>query len=117
MTSSRFQNRPDAHALLNKAVTPSVSVELSVLEVGLEVCRDYGKLIERIHQDFAARLKDPMLQIEVAGSAWLNGLKQEGRISLEQYNKELEEADAEIERGEFLNHEVALKEIRSWRES
>jgi hypothetical protein len=45
------------------------------------------------------------------------GLKQEGRISLEQYNKELEEADAEIERGEFLNHEVALKEIRSWRES
>jgi retron-type reverse transcriptase len=45
------------------------------------------------------------------------GLKQEGKISPEKYNKELEEADTEIERGEFLTHEMALKEIRSWRES
>ena len=44
------------------------------------------------------------------------GLKNEGRISIEQYNKELEEADAEIERSEFLTHEEALKEVRSWRE-
>jgi hypothetical protein len=44
------------------------------------------------------------------------GLKNEGRISLEQYNLELEEADLEIERGEFYVHEDALKEIRSWKE-
>lgn len=44
------------------------------------------------------------------------GLKNEGRISLEQYNLELEEADSEIERGEFYVHEDALKEIRSWKE-
>jgi predicted transcriptional regulator len=44
------------------------------------------------------------------------GLKSEGRISLEQYNAELEEADTEIESGNFLNHEDAMKEIRSWRE-
>jgi hypothetical protein len=44
------------------------------------------------------------------------GLKNEGRISLEQYNKELEEADAEIERGDYLTHKVALKAIRSWRD-
>lgn len=37
------------------------------------------------------------------------------RISLEQYNKELDEAEAEIDRGEFLTHEEAAKEIRSWR--
>jgi predicted transcriptional regulator len=43
-------------------------------------------------------------------------LKHEGKVGLEQYNCELEEADAEIERGEFLSHEEALKEIRSWRE-
>ncbi len=43
------------------------------------------------------------------------GLKNEGRISLEQYNKELEEADAEIEKGDFLTHEDALKEVRAWR--
>lgn len=44
------------------------------------------------------------------------GLKNEGRISLEQYNLELEEADSEIERGEFYVHEDALKEIRLWRD-
>lgn len=44
------------------------------------------------------------------------GLKNEGRISLEQYNLELEDADSEIERGEFYVHEDALKEIRSWKE-
>ncbi|MEM7551078.1 MAG: hypothetical protein AAF363_15450 [Bacteroidota bacterium] len=37
------------------------------------------------------------------------------RISLEQYNKELDEAEAEIDRGEFLTHEEAVKEVRSWR--
>lgn len=37
------------------------------------------------------------------------------RISLDQYNKELDEAEAEIDRGEFLTHEEAVKQIRSWR--
>jgi hypothetical protein len=36
-------------------------------------------------------------------------------ISLEQYNLELEEADSEIEHGDFFVHEEALKEIRSSR--
>ncbi len=43
------------------------------------------------------------------------GLKNEGRISIQQYNKELDEADAEIEKGEFLTHDEARKEVRSWR--
>lgn len=34
----------------------------------------------------------------------------------ERYNRELEEADAEIDSGEFLTHDEALKEIKSWRE-
>lgn len=38
------------------------------------------------------------------------------QISVEQYTRELEEADAEIDRGEYINNEEALKEIRSWRE-
>ena len=38
------------------------------------------------------------------------------RIGVEQYNQELEEADTEIDRGEYLTHEEAIKEIRSWRE-
>jgi hypothetical protein len=65
------------------------------------------KEIERVEDLSLLRLLKSMLHY---------GLKNEGRISLEQYNLELEEADLEIERGEFYVHEDALKEIRSWKE-
>lgn len=65
------------------------------------------KEIEQLEDVSLVRILKSMLQY---------GLRNEGRISLEQYNRELEEADAEVERGEFLTHEEALKEIRSWRE-
>lgn len=37
-------------------------------------------------------------------------------ISLEQYNREIEEANDEIEKGIYLSHEDAVKEIQAWRE-
>lgn len=37
-------------------------------------------------------------------------------ISLEQYNGEIEEANDEIEKGIYLSHEDAVKEIQAWRE-
>ena len=42
------------------------------------------------------------------------GLKNEGRISIEQYNRELEEAEAEIDRGEFITHEELKKQMKAW---
>jgi len=42
------------------------------------------------------------------------GLKNEGRISVEQYNRELEEAEAEIDRGEFVTHEELKKQMKAW---
>ncbi len=36
-------------------------------------------------------------------------IEQDGRISIEQYNKELEQADAEIEAGDFVLHEDVVK--------
>ena len=36
--------------------------------------------------------------------------------SIEQYNADLEQADREIEQGDYITHEEAIKEIRSWRE-
>lgn len=42
------------------------------------------------------------------------GLKNEGRISIEQYNKDLEEAEAEIDRGEFITHEDLKKQMKDW---
>ncbi len=43
------------------------------------------------------------------------GLKEkEGRISIEQYNKELDEADAEIDRGEFYTQQEVEKLSKKW---
>ncbi len=42
------------------------------------------------------------------------GLKNEGRITVEQYNRELEEAEAEIARGESTTHEELKKQMKAW---
>lgn len=42
------------------------------------------------------------------------GLKNEGKISIEQYNQELDLADAEIDRGEFISHEDFKKQVTKW---
>lgn len=51
-------------------------------------------------------------------SAAITALDKECRerfgISLEQYNRELDEADAEIERGEFTSHEEVMKQVKDW---
>jgi hypothetical protein len=36
------------------------------------------------------------------------------RISVEQYNKELEEAEAEFEKGEYISNEELLKQVKKW---
>lgn len=41
-------------------------------------------------------------------------IEQEGRINIEEYNKQLEEAEAEFANGEFISN-VAMKEkIKQW---
>ena len=37
-------------------------------------------------------------------------------VSIDKYNKELEEANARIERGEFVAHKEAVKRSKKWRE-
>ena len=39
---------------------------------------------------------------------------QEGRITIEQYNQELEEAETEIDAGKGLGHEELKKEMGKW---
>jgi hypothetical protein len=41
-------------------------------------------------------------------------IKQEERISITQYNKELDDAEAEFAKGEFITHEAMLKQIKQW---
>lgn len=75
----------------------------------MDINSEKALLIREIQQ-----LEDISL-IRVLKSMLHYGLKNEGRISLEQYNRELEEANAEIEKEKFLTHEEVLKEVRSWR--
>jgi len=42
------------------------------------------------------------------------GLKNEGKISVEQYNRELDEANARIESGNFIRQEDLEKEASGW---
>ena len=44
----------------------------------------------------------------------LSGLMNEGRISIEQYNKELDEADARIDKGEFYTNEEVVEMSKKW---
>lgn len=43
------------------------------------------------------------------------GLQNEGIISVEQYNKEIEEAEARIDSGNFVVHEDEVNRIKKWR--
>lgn len=57
-------------------------------------------------------VEDPSL-LQAIKAVLYYGLKNEGRISIEQYNKELDEANARIEAGEFITQEDLEKEFLS----
>lgn len=38
----------------------------------------------------------------------------EGRISIEQYNMELDEAERRIDKGEYITHDDVVKESKKW---
>jgi predicted transcriptional regulator len=38
----------------------------------------------------------------------------EEHISLEQYNQEIEEAEAEFENGDYITHEEMLRQLKQW---
>ena len=75
-----------------------------------------SKEIEKELFKYFNRLTEPekksvlqMLKTFVSGRK-----KKSTRISIEQYNKELEDAEAEFERGEYITHEELLKQMKKW---
>jgi hypothetical protein len=57
--------------------------------------------------------KQQTLLLEMVKS-FLNVDKDTKRISKKQYNKEINEAVARIEKGKFVTHKDALKELSKW---
>ena len=41
-------------------------------------------------------------------------IKQSEHISIEEYNNELEEAEAEFNKGEYITHEAMLNQVKQW---
>lgn len=68
-----------------------------------------NKIIERL------RLLNDISLIEMIRNLLDYGLKnQEGRISIEQYNNEIDQAEAEVKKGRGINHESVKKQIKGW---
>lgn len=59
--------------------------------------------------EWIANLKDKALINEL-----IQWKKSHQHISIEQYNKELDEANARIDAGEYITHDEVEKESRSW---
>ncbi|WKN45295.1 hypothetical protein [Tunicatimonas pelagia] len=49
--------------------------------------------------------------------ATINQFTEEASIDIEQYNRELEEAEAEIDRGEFYTHKQAMERLSRWKKN
>jgi len=66
-------------------------------------------------EDYLPMLSDKQqaLVLEMIKS-FLNVDNDSKRISIKQYNKELDEAVSRIEQGESIDHADALKEITKW---
>jgi len=57
--------------------------------------------------------KQQILVLEMIKN-FLNVDKNDGRISRKQYNKEINDAVSRIEKGNFVTHKDALKELSKW---
>jgi hypothetical protein len=86
-------------------------LEYNLLEV-MDIKSERSLLIKEIEQ-----VEDLSL-LQAIKAVLHYGLKNEGHISLEQYNRELDEANARIESGKFITQEDLEKEAtHCWRAS
>jgi hypothetical protein len=57
---------------------------------------------------------DDLSLIKAIKAVLYYGLRNEGRISIDQYNKELDEAEARIDSGVFFTQEEVEKMAKEW---
>ena len=72
----------------------------------MDINTERSLLIKELQQ-----VEDPSL-LQAIKAVLHYGLKNEGHISIEQYNRELDEANARIESGKFITQED-LEKVRS----
>lgn len=72
--------------------------------------------VEQELQQYLSQLNDAEKQsiLQLIRTFVQDRQQEEEQISIERYNKELEEAEAEFERGEYITHEEMLKQMKQW---
>ena len=58
-------------------------------------------------------VKQQTLLLEMVKN-FLNVDKETKRITRKQYNKEIDDAVSRIEKGDFISHEAAMRELSKW---
>jgi uncharacterized protein with von Willebrand factor type A (vWA) domain len=74
---------------------------------GLEMSNTQLQKLELL--EWLANLQDQKLIDEL-----MKWKESHGRVSIEQYNRELEEANARIDAGEYVSHEEVKRQSKSW---
>lgn len=75
----------------------------------MDIIEERDSLIKKLEQ------VEDMSLLQAIKAVLHHGLLNGGTSSIEQYNREIEEAEARMEQGEFILHENAIKRIRGWR--
>jgi predicted transcriptional regulator len=77
---------------------------------------DMAKALDNEMYNYFTQLNDAekksviqMLKTFLKGRA-----EKDERVTVEQYNQELQEAEAEYEKGQYVSHEELLKQIKKW---
>jgi hypothetical protein len=69
------------------------------------------ELLQYIHQLDDAEKKSVLQMLKT----FLKGREaRDTRVSIEEYNQELKEAETEYEKGEYTSHEEFVKQIKKW---
>lgn len=86
------------------------------LKVNLQKITNMAQALDQEMHNYFTQLKEAEKRsIILMLKTFLQTRKENAeRISIEQYNKEIEEAEAEFERGDYITNEEMLRQIRRW---
>jgi hypothetical protein len=78
-----------------------------------------GKALDQEMYNYFMRLNDAEKKSVIQMlKTFLKGRKEEDTepVTVEEYNRELDEAEAEFARGEYITHAALLKQMKSWKD-
>ncbi|OFY69743.1 MAG: hypothetical protein A3G23_11355 [Bacteroidetes bacterium RIFCSPLOWO2_12_FULL_37_12] len=72
-----------------------------------------AQLKEKLHT-FIDRGNESFLKVVYGVAKAYSEEEKKGRITIDQYNKELEEAEAEINSGKYISHKEVKNRMKKW---